>query len=98
MKLVLVAHGSRAALKIAHVGIVVGHDERTLKLSGIAGVDAEITAQFHWAAHSLGDIDEGAVAEHCRVEGCKEVVAIRHHGSQILAHQIGMILHCLTDR
>ena len=98
MQLVLVAHGGGASLKVRHVGVVVGHDECALKLPCVAGVDAEVAAQFHGAAHTLGYVDKRAVAEYGAVEGRKEVVAVGHHGAQVLAHQVAMLLHGLADR
>ena len=98
MQLVLVAHGCRASFQITHVRVVVGHDERALKLSGVAGVDAEVAAQFHGASDAFGDVDKRAVAEHSAVEGCKEVVAIGDHSAQVLSHQVGMLFDGLADR
>src|SRR5437764_22284 len=42
VQLVLVAHGRRAALEIAHIGALVGDDERALELAGVLLVDAEV--------------------------------------------------------
>ena len=97
MQLVLVALGSRAAFHIADIGPFVGHNQRALKLARTFGVDTEIGAQLHRTAHPLGDVAEGAVAEDRRVEGGKEIVAGRHHATQILLHQVGMLLHSLAD-
>ena len=97
MQLVLVAHGGGAAFKVAHVAVVVGNDECALKLSRVAGVDAEVAAQLHGAAHATGDVDEGAIAEDGTVEGGVEVVAIGHYGTQILSHQVGVLLDGVTD-
>ena len=97
MELVLIAHWRGAALQVRHVSVVVGNDERALKLSSVAGVDAEIAAQLHRATHALGDIDERAVAEHATVQRSEEVVTIRYHGAQIFAHQVGMLLDGLAD-
>ena len=44
VELVLVAHGGVAALEVGDVRVVVGHDERALKLAGVACVDAEVRA------------------------------------------------------
>ena len=97
MQLVLVAHRRRTALKIAHVAVVVGHDERALELARVAGVDAEVAAELHRTAHALGDVDERTVAEHGGVERRREIVAIRHHTAQILTYEVGMLLDSLTD-
>ena len=97
MELVLVAHWGRAALQVGDVGVVVGHDERALKLSRVAGVDAEIAAQFHRAAYALGDIDEGSVGEHRRVERGKEVVAVGDDRAQILPDEVRVGLYGLAD-
>ena len=97
MQLVLVAHRGGTALQVGDVGIVVGNDEGTLKLPCVAGIDAEIAAQFHRTAHAFGDVDERPVGEYGRVEGGKVVVAIGHDGAQVLAHQIAMLLDGITD-
>ena len=96
MELVLIAHRSRTSLKIRHIRIIVGNDERALKLSCIAGIDTEITAQLHRTTHTLGDIYERSVAEHRTIEGGKEIVAIRHHRAEIFLDEVGIILHCIT--
>ena len=44
VQLVLVAHRSGTALKVRYVGIVVGNDEGTFKLSCTFGVDTEVRA------------------------------------------------------
>ena len=64
MQLVLIAHRCRAAFQITHVAVITSHNQRALKLSGIAGIDTEIAAQLHRATHALGNIDKRAVAEH----------------------------------
>ena len=69
MQLVLVADRGRAAFQIADVGPFLGDDQRPLELARFLGVDAEIGGQLHRAPHALGDVGEGAVAEHGRVEG-----------------------------
>ena len=58
VQLVLITHRSRTAFQIGDIGIIVGDDQRTLKLSRVTGVDAEIAAQFHRTAHALRDINK----------------------------------------
>ena len=96
MQLVLVAHRSRAALQIGDIAVVVGHDKRAFKLSCIAGIDAEVAAQLHRAAHALGNIYKRAVAEHSAVQCGVEIVAIGHDGAKILAHQVAVLFHSLA--
>ena len=79
VQLVLIAHRGGTPFEIRDVGIIIGYNERTLKLTGISGVDAEIAAQFHGTADALGDIDEGTVAENGGIERGKEIVTIRHN-------------------
>ena len=98
MQLVLVADGSGAALEIRHIGVVVGHDERAFELSRTGGVDAEVGAQLHRAAHALGDVDEGAVGEHRRVEGGVEIIGVGHDLAQIFAHKLGIFPDSLGER
>ena len=98
MQLVLVAHRRRTTLEIRHISIIVSDNQRTFKLSRIPGVDAEIAAQLHGAAYPLGDIHKRAVAEHGTVQCRKEIILIRHHRSQILTHQIGMLFDSVANR
>ena len=98
VELVLVAHGCRAAFEVRDVGIIVAHDECPLELPRAAGVDAEVRAELHRAAHAFGDIDEGAVAEDGGVERGEEVVAIGDDAAQVLAHQVGVLADGLADR
>ena len=98
MQLVLVTHRSRAALEIADVGVVVGHDECTLELSCVTGIDAEIAAELHGTAHPLGYIDERAVGEYRRVKGSEEIIAIGDHRSEVLTYQLTVFLDGFADR
>ena len=98
MQLVLIAHGGCTSFQIRYVSIVVSNNQRTLKLSRVSGVDAEIRAEFHRTAHPLGNIDKRAIAEDGAVQGCKEIVLIRYHRAQILLHQVAVFLDSLTDR
>ena len=66
-------------------------------MSGSAGVDAEVRAEFHGASHAFWDVDEGAVAEDCGVECGKEVVAIGDDAAQVFAHQVGVFAHGFAD-
>ena len=98
VQLVLVAHRRGAAFEIAHIGALVGDDQRALELAGVLLVDAEIGRQLHRAAHARRHIDERAVGEHRRVERGEEVVGIGHHRAEILLHQFGMLAQRLRDR
>ena len=96
MQLVLVAHRCGAAFEVRYVAVVIGNDERALELSCVGCVDAEVGRQLAWATHTLGDVHKGAVAEHCGVECCKEIVAVVDYRAKILAHQLGMLLYGLA--
>ena len=98
VELVLVAPRRGAAFEIAHIGALVGDDEGALELAGIALVDAEIGRQLHRAAHARRQVDEGAVGEHRRIEGGEEIVGHRHHRTQILLHELGVLADRLRDR
>ena len=98
VQLVLVAHRRGAAFEIAHVGALVGDDQRALELAGVLLVDAEIGRELHRAAHARRHVDERAVGEHRRIERGEEIVGHRHHGAEILLHQLGMLAQRLGDR
>ena len=97
MQLVLISHRGRASLKIAHVGIVVSHNERTLKLTRVTGIDTEIRAEFHRTTHALGDIYKRTVTEHSTVQSSKEIVAVRNYGTKILSDEVWMLLDSFAD-
>src|SRR6185437_3599875 len=98
MQLVLVALGSSATLQIARVAAFLDHNQRALKLAGIRRVDTEVGGKLHGTANTLRDKSKGAVAEHSRIQGRVEVVRIRNHGTEILLHQIGVLLNRLRKR
>ena len=54
VQLVFVALRRGAPFEVAHVGALVGHDQRAFELPRAGGVDAEIGRQLHRAAHPLG--------------------------------------------
>ena len=58
MKLILITHWRCTSLQVRNVGIIIGDDQCTLKLTGITGIDAEVTAQLHRAAYALRNINE----------------------------------------
>ena len=95
--MVLVAHWRGASFKIGNVSGFVANDEGTFELACVAGIDAEISGQLHRAANALGDIDKRAIGEDGRVEGCKIVVAVGHHASEVFAHQFGVFAHGFTE-
>ena len=97
MQLVFVALRSSATLHIAHVGLLVGHNQRTFKLACASGIDAEIARKLHGAAHPFGNIAERPIAKHSRIQRGKEVVAYRHHRPKVLLHKVGVLLHRLTN-
>src|SRR5690606_2571398 len=74
VQLVLVTHGRRTAFQVADAGAFVGDDQGPLELTGVGVVDAEIGGQFHRAFHSLGNVDEGTVGEHGRIQRSVEIV------------------------
>ena len=96
MELVLVAHRGGAPFEVRDVGFVVRHNEGALELPRVLRIDSEIGGKLHGAAHALRDVNERSVGEDRRVEGGKEVVAVAHHASEILLHQIRVMLHCLA--
>ena len=64
VQLILVPHGGSASFEITHIGSLVCNEQGAFELTGSRFVDAEIGAQFHRAAHALGNVAEGAVREY----------------------------------
>ena len=98
VELVLVALRCGAAFEIRHIAVVVGNNQRALKLAGLCGIDAEIRRQFHWATHALWNIHKRAIAEHRRIKRGIKVVGIRHHRAHVFLHKVGVVFHRLADR
>ena len=98
MQLVLVALRRRAPLEVAHVGPLVGDDERALELPRAGGVDAEVGRQLHRAPHPLGDVAERPVGEDRGVQRGVEVVGIGNDAPEVLFHQVGMVAQRLRNR
>ncbi len=98
MQLILISHRSRAAFEVAYVRALFSHNQRPLKLTRFRRVDAEVRRQFHRTAHSLRHIHKRPIAEHRRVQGSIEIVRVRHNRSEILLHQVRMLLHRFGKR
>ena len=98
VQLVLVALRRGAPFEVAHVGALVGHDQRAFELPRAGGVDAEIGRQLHRAAHPLGDVAERAVGEDRGVQRSVEVVGIGHDAPEVFFHQLGKVAQRLGDR
>ena len=58
MELVLITHWCCTSLQVRNVSIIIGDDQCTLKLTGVTGIDAEVTAQLHRTADALRNINE----------------------------------------
>ncbi len=97
MELVLIAHRSCTALQIGEVSTLVGDEQRALELTGLAGIDAEVGAQFHGAADTFGHIDERSVCEDGGVECRIEIVAGRNDRTQVFLYQFGVLAHGFGD-
>ena len=97
MQLVFIAHRRGASLEIGYVAAFFSNDQRTLKLAGVFGVDAEIGRQFHRAAHAFGNVNKGAVGKDRAVEGGKIIVMHRHDFAQPSFDELGIFLDRLGD-
>src|SRR5262249_5217013 len=64
VQLVLVAPRRRAAFAVAHIGALVGNDERAFELARLFLVDPEVGGEFHGATHAFRHVDERAVGKH----------------------------------
>ena len=98
VKLILVAHRCGTSLHIAYIRTLVSYDQRPLELTCTGRVDSEIARQLHRTAHALRDIYKRTVAEYGRIQGRIEIVAYRHHGSEVLAYKVRMLLYGLRER
>ena len=98
VQLVLVAHRCGAAFQVGHVAAGLGDDQGALELAGMAGVDPEVGAQLHRAAHPFRNEHEAAVGEHRRVQRGEVVVAVRDHAAQVLLHQLRVLADGLGHR
>ena len=58
MKLILITHWRCTSLQVRNVSIIISDNQCTLKLTGVTGIDAEVTAQLHRTADALRNINE----------------------------------------
>ncbi len=98
VELVFVAHRRGAAFEVADVAAFFRDDQGALKLAGVFGVDAEIGAELHRAAHAFGHVDEGAVGKDRAIERRKVIVAHRHDPAEPLSDEVRIFADCLGDR
>ena len=98
MQLVGVALGRGTPFQVADVRALVRHDERALELTRVRRVDAEIRRQLHGATHARRHVAERTVGEHGAVERREKVVAVRHHGPEVLLDELRMIAHGFAER
>ena len=97
MQLVFVTHRRRTPLQIGNIRIIIRHNQSSFELSGVAGINPEISGQLHWTTHSLRNIDERAVGKYRRVQCRKEIITITHYRTQIFLNQIGMLTYSLAE-
>ena len=98
MQLVGIELRRRAALEVAHLGALFGHDQRALELAGFLGVDAKVGREFHRAFDAARNEAKRAIGEHRSVECGVEIVVARHHGAQVATNQLRVLLHRLGER
>ena len=95
VQLVFVAHWRGAAFEIGHITALVGDNQRTFKLAGILGIDAEIGGELHRASHAFRDINKCPVGEDRAVQRCKIIVMHRHNLAEPFLHQLRIFLNRL---
>ena len=95
MQLVFITHGRGTAFQVADVTAGFGDDQRTLELAGVGLVDAEIGRQLHRATHARRNVDKGPVRKHRGIETGEVVIGVRHHRTEILLYQFGILAHGL---
>ena len=98
MQLVFITHRCRTTFQVRNVRVIIRHNQRTFKLSRIAGIDTEIGRKFHRTAHTLRDIYERTVREHCGVQRSKEIVTVAYYRPHVFLHQIRMLPHRFAER
>ncbi len=94
MELVLVAHRRGATFEVGHITALVGDDQRAFELTGVLGVDAEVSGKLHRAAHAFGDVDERPVGKDRAVQCRKIIVVHRHDLAEPLFHQLRIFTDC----
>mmetsp|Transcript_11040 Transcript_11040/g.25014 ORF Transcript_11040/g.25014 Transcript_11040/m.25014 type:complete len:239 (+) Transcript_11040:763-1479(+) len=97
MQLIFVVRRRRASLEVADVAVILGDDERSLKLPRLHGVDAKVRRQLHGTVHTLGDVAERPVAEHGAVECGVVVVRDGYDASHVLFDEVRVLLDGLAD-
>ena len=98
VQLIFIPHRSRTAFQVADISLLVRHNQRAFKLTGILRIDTEISRQLHRATHPFRDVHKRPVTEHRRIQRRKIIVRVRHDTAQVLSHQVRMIFHRLRER
>ena len=98
MQLILIAHRGGAAFEIAHIAALIGDDQGAFKLARIFGIDAEVGAELHRAAHAFWNINERAVRKDRAIERREIIVAHRHNAAEPFFHQLWIFADRLRDR
>ena len=97
MELVFIALRRGAAFQIRHITVFFGNNQRTLKLPGVPGVNAEIGRKFHRAADAFGNIHIRAVGKDRGIKTGEKIVGIRHDRAEILSYQFRMFFYGFGD-
>ena len=83
VQLVFIAHRGGTSLQIREIRAFVGDEKRALELTRVAGVDAEIGAQFHRATNAFGHIDKRTIGEDGGIECRVEIICRRYDRAEV---------------
>jgi hypothetical protein len=86
-----------AALYVVHFRALVHDDQRTLKLTDVGGIQAEIRLQGQLDFHVRGDIYERPAGPDSAVQGRKFVILDGNHRTEVFAEQVGILLETIFD-
>ena len=98
VQLVFVALRCRAPLEVTDVRRLIGDDEGALELACACLIDPEVRTQLHRTTHPFRNVAERTIGENRRIQRREVIVPHRHHGAQILAHQLRMLANRFTHR
>ncbi|MNI94105.1 hypothetical protein D3C73_1521550 [compost metagenome] len=77
-----------------HEAVFIGKNQRTLELSHVLGVNAEVSLQRHFAFHAFWNIDETSARPYGTVQRGKFIIGRRNDRSEEFLEQLRMLTQC----
>ena len=98
MQLVLIKLRRGAAFEIGNVRTFFSNDQRSLKLSRLGVVDAEVSRQLHRTANAFRNETKTAVRKDRAIQCREKIVVRRHNRAEIFLNQLRIFFDRFCER